>query len=70
MGMRPVCFVSRRLDRETASVVIGIHDHGFTDVGEVVRAVRLVGGFTCFAEGRHEHGGEDGDDADDDEQFN
>ena len=70
VGFGPVDIITGGLAGEAAAVVAGIHLHGETDLFEVVRAVRLVGGFTGFAEGRHEHGGEDGDDADDDEQFN
>ena len=69
VGFAPVNIVAAGLAGEAAAVVACVHLHGEADLFEVVGAVRLVGGFAGFAEGRHEHGGEDGDDADDDEQF-
>ncbi len=70
VGFAPVNIVTAGLAGEAATIVASIHLHGETDLFEVVCAVRLVGGFTSFTKGRHKHGGEDGDDADDDEQFN
>ena len=70
VGLFPVDIVAAGLAGEAAAVVASIHLHGETNLFEVVCAVRLVGGFTSFTKSRHKHGGEDGDDADDDEQFN
>lgn len=49
--------------------VAGIHIHCVGDLFQVAHAVGRFAAFASLSECRHQHGGEDGDDCDNDEEF-
>lgn len=56
--------------REHAVGVVLVEEDGFANLLEVGDVLVGLGGGVCLCQNREHHGGEDGHDGDDDEEFN
>ena len=57
------------IGNEVTLVVVGVHHPGENELFLIGEAVDTLAFLARFAQGRQEHGGQNGDDGDDDEQF-